>query len=126
MNRFACLFVSDSRIQDNVPDILIRLVPEKSFPLFGRGKRIRWMPGEKLNRARGFSQHVADVRNGDPVVMLWVVSSGLVDFRVSTGPDLGGWAMAEHEEETEWSVPLWNCYQAVARASLAIPLPAKE
>ena len=126
---FASLYIPDSRLQADIPEIFIRLFPAKSIPLFGRVRRTKWMPsGGYLSRARGFSQRVADTLNGDKAAIREVESSGLVNsyFYVSTGPNYGCWQIAEHKEDTEWSKPLWNYYQAIAKNLLAMPLPTKK
>ena len=79
-----------------------------------------------FNRTRVFSQRVADTLNDDTDIMRGVAASGLDYFGVSTGPGHGGWTMGEHEEDAKWSEPLWNCYQAIAKVLLAMPLPTKE
>lgn len=117
----------DSRIQADFPRVSIEPAPVKSSPLFGRVKEIRWGPSEGyFNKVRGFSHRVADILNGDAPVMRSVLSSGLDYFRVSVEPSNGCWIMGNQvgdAAEITLSKPRWNCYQAITKALLAIPIP---
>jgi len=128
IDQWAHFYLPDSRIKVDDPGIRIRLVPVKSFPLFGRIKGVRWGPSY-VDSAKGFSQRVADSLNRDPNVMQRMLSSGLVNYCVSTEPGNGWWKMGEHGDHwagREWSKPLWDCYEVIARHLLAMPIPTEE
>ena len=51
-----------------------------------------------------------------------------VSPHVETFPDGGCWTISELDtgKTTAWTLPLWDRYQAIASALLAMPMPAEK
>ena len=100
--------------------------------MFGRVKGFRWGVKSDIghpNPPKGFSRRVADSLNRDTEIMRRILSCDLIDeVYVSAEPGYGNWEIGDNldTEETEWTRPLWDCYQAIAQSLLAMPMPTDE
>jgi len=131
-------YVPDARLTPDSPRVRIVSERVKSFPLFGRVKRVQWefpndhrhylppdfaVPGQ-TQRDRDFSLRVSESLGRDPAATE-AINSGGAELCVVTDPDCGCWILAANDRPmTKWTRPLWDCCQAVAERLLAMPIPA--
>jgi hypothetical protein len=107
----------------------------RAFPVFGRVKEVQWVGQHLLN----CGSRVADGLRENGEVTKAIVKGGR-DVWISFGIKDRGWTLTpddidgdglDWEQMREWTKasslrPTWDCYQAVAEALLAIPMPAEE
>lgn len=86
----------------------------KSFPLFGRVKRVGWeflsLPRSEFipGKDRNFSYRISEILCQDPAVTEAIKSSG-TDLCVATDPDCGCWILAAADRPmTKWTRSLWD------------------
>jgi hypothetical protein len=120
--------VPDARIEADSPRIKIHAVPKKSFPVFGRVKRVVWELCDVLPyQPDDVSRRVAENLNHDTTATQLIMLGELFGLHVDAYPPLGCWRIWGSGPQ---GVPefngLWNCYQAIAKALLAMPMPTVE
>ena len=119
-------FVPDPRIGPEFPMLAMRAAIQtvRSFPLFGRviDTVVRWGWCELHHGInKGLSSHVADGLTQETDLSEIIITGGYEYFLVASDPGRGCWTILE--DEMQWTRPLWDCHQAIAKALLAIPLP---
>ena len=122
-------FVPDPRIESGFPNIVIESTPVMSFPLFGRVAGVRWRTcGLYNNIAKDFTRRVTKSLSHSTAVTQRILSVHPVSPHVETFPDHGCWTISELDmgKTTAWTLPLWDCYQAIAEALLEMPMHADE
>ena len=90
-----------------------------------RIKAVRW-EGDKEIEVR-----IAGFLTGDSAVGEIILSAGARDIYVATDPGHGCWTIGQNDlmgemGETGWTRELWDCYQAIAEARLAMPLATED
>lgn len=133
-------YTLDPRIKSSFPLVSITPVLETGSPRFGYAKGVygrvngvHWtlhfdFACLEENTNAVFSKHVARGLSDDPSITRGLLSHDLLDFDlfVAAGPGYGCWAIREGDEDKAWSRPLWEHYQAIAEALLAMPIPSEE
>ena len=129
-------YVPDARI---TPDSArVRMVSDrvKSFPVFGRVKRVRWydvnlldpgldVPGH-TQKDKDFSVFISESLGRDPAATEAIKTSG-AELCVVADPDCGSWILAADDRPmTQWTRQLGDCCVAVAQSLLATPIPSVE
>lgn len=129
-------YVPDARLGPDSPRVRMVSDRVKSFPLFGRVKRVRWqslsllrpdlaVPGH-TQKDKDFGIRVSESLGQDPGATEAIKASG-AEICVVTDPDCGCWVLAADDRPiTKWTRPLWDCCQAVAERLLAMPIPSGE
>ncbi len=129
-------YVPDARLAPDSPRVRMVSDRVKSFPLFGRVKRVRWqslsllrpdlaVPGNP-QRDRDFSIRVSESLGQDPAATATIKTSR-TEICVVTDPDCGCWILAADDRPmTKWTRPLWDTLSDVAERLLATPLPSGE
>ncbi len=129
--------VPDPRIGADFPKIAIRSVRGKKFPLIEPVKEVRWEPYDDedfedikvTQRDLDFNSYVADRLIQREDVTTAIISDGK-DIRISVDPEERHWLVGK-----EWGLsakPLadrasrYECFQAVAKALLAMSMPESE
>ena len=138
------LYVPDPRITSYFPQVVVFPIREHTFLGFGRVKAVRWKAwwkadkhGELATSDRSFSLRIAEHLSQDRVLVEKIIprtgrpadppcmSAG--DLKcVQTAPDHCCWIIFGIHWAGEWTKPIWDCYQAIAEALLAMPMPTDE
>ena len=125
----ALCYVPDARIAPDSPKIGMVSVRVKSFPLFGRVKRVRWEvagPSRHSQRAKDFSLSISESLVKDPAATEATKSCG-TELCIRTDPNRGCWILAADDRPMwKWTRQLWDCCQAVAERLLAMPFASSE
>ncbi len=127
--------VPDAQIRPDSLDVFIHSEPVKSRPLFGSVKGVRWIPiglYHLPNISRPYppndiSRKVAENLGHDAAAAQRMLLGECFDFWVRSVPELCCWRIwgPKPEDVPDWS-GWWDCYQAIAEALLAMPMPSNE
>ena len=107
--------VPDSRITAGFHEVEIRTKRIKKFPIFGKVIDAKWA-------GKDFGLGLIERLSHD--VSLNTILPTL-DFEIGAYPENSCWIILQHDRLSP-SVELWDCYQAIAEALLAMPLPPDE
>ena len=125
-------YVTDARISVDFPRVTIWLenFVTKSFPFFGKviNSGIRWAVRSTFRGVNEeFSSIVAEYLNNDKDIMGQIVSCDEC-FHILSDPNHGCWIISKgtyyHSEYDDRTISRkeWDCYQAVAKSLLEIPI----
>ena len=117
--------VPDARIGAEAPRIRIHDEPVESFSVIGGTKGVRWVLCDALAyQPDDVAREVAENLNNNTAVTQKILLGEFFGLDIDTDPVLGCWRIwgPKPEDVPQWS-GWWECYQAIAEALLAMPVP---
>ena len=121
-------YVPDPRITSGVSMVPIVPFKVKSLPVFGRVKSVRWKArkrGGLSMRDKVFNLRVAEHLSQDSAVSKIPNSADYLDW-VLIDSERCCWIIVGKYGGIKWKRPLWDSYQAIAEALLAMPMAKDE
>ena len=105
--------VPDPRIGSGFPEVRIKSVQAKNFPLIGHAVDVRW-------KGKDFGMDIIARLNGDSSLKSLAGRGGNIEISL----EYNCWLVLRHGLDTALSEERWQCYQAIAEHLLATPVPS--
>lgn len=106
--------IPDPRLTPRSPEISLKTIRKKSFPIFGRVHDVEWS-------GKDFDLGLESRLENDPSIKQTIMKGR--DVELQAKPEHGCWIMTVRRKETP-SRDQWACYKTIAQHALSIPMPA--